>query len=164
MTHYGPETTEARNLLRRTVDRTLDRIWPANSSRPAQFEPTAAGGEGLYDKLQELSPQSEAQRSLQTQALNISIELGQMRWLLFEQRGSSIPMPFLVVLVFWLIILFISIGLFAPSNPAVLATLLVWALSVSGAIFLILELDQTFEGLIQIPSAPLRDVLAHLSQ
>jgi hypothetical protein len=164
MAHYGPETTEVRDLLRRTVDRTLDRVWPANGSRPMQLDPIAAGGEGLYDKLHELSPQNDAQRSLQTQALNISTDLGQLRWLLFEQSGSSIPMPFLVVLVFWLTILFISFGLFAPSNLTVFATLLVCALSVSGAIFLILELDQAFGGVIQIPSAPLRTVLVLLGR
>ena len=73
-------------------------------------------------------------------------------------------MPFLVVLVFWLTILFISFGLFAPPNATVIATLFVCALSVSGAIFLILELDQPFEGLIRISSAPLRNALAHLGQ
>jgi hypothetical protein len=46
----------------------------------------------------------------------------------------------------------------------VIATLFVCALSVFRAIFLILELDQPFEGLMQIPSAPLHDVLAHLGQ
>ena len=62
-----------------------------------------------------------------------------MRWLLFAQRGSSIPTPFLVVLVFWLMIIFASFSLFAPPNATVIVTLLVCALSVAGAIFLILE-------------------------
>ena len=73
-------------------------------------------------------------------------------------------MPFLVVLVFWLTILFASFGLSAPLNTTVLTTLLVCVLSVAGAIFLILELDQPFAGLVQVPSAPLRNALAHLGQ
>ena len=68
------------------------------------------------------------------------------------------------LLAFWLSILFVSFGLYTPPNATVIATLFVCALSVSGAIFLILELDQSFEGLIRIPSAPLRNALAHLSQ
>jgi hypothetical protein len=87
-----------------------------------------------------------------------------MRWLLVEQKGSSIPTAYLVVLVFWLVILFVSFGLFAPCNSTVLAAMLLCALSVSGAILLILEVDQPFEGLIQIPSTPLRDVLVRLGQ
>jgi hypothetical protein len=80
--------------------------------------------------------------------------------LLLEQAGSSIPAPFLVVMVFWLAIIFTSFGLFAPYNATVVATLFLCALSVSGAIFLILELDSPFAGLMQISDAPLRNALA----
>lgn len=164
LTHYGPETKEARDLLRRAVVRVLDQMWPEDGSRPAQLQPTAAGAEPLYDEIQALAPQNEAQRSIQAKALSISTDLAQTRWLMFGQQGSSIPMPFLVVLVFWLTILFASFGLSAPLNTTVLATLFVCALSVAGAIFLILELDQPFEGVVQVPSAPLRNALAHLGQ
>jgi hypothetical protein len=41
-------------------------------------------------------------------------------------------------------------------------TFFVGALSVSGAIFLILEMDQPFAGLMQISSEPLRHALAPL--
>ena len=66
------------------------------------MEPTAAGGEILYDKIQELSPKNDTQRSLQAQALNMAIDLGKMRWLMFEQGGSFVSMPLLAMLVLWL--------------------------------------------------------------
>jgi hypothetical protein len=160
---YGPEAKGIRDLLRRTIASALDQMWPENRSRPAQLEPAPAS-QRLYDTIQQLSPQNDAQRSLRAQALGISNDLSQVRWLLVEQKGSSIPTAYLVVLVFWLVILFVSFGLFAPSNSTVLATLLLCALSVSGAILLILDVDQPFEGLIQIPSAPLRDALARLGK
>ena len=84
--------------------------------------------------------------------------------LLFEQTGSSISTPFLVIVVFWLSIIFVSFGLFAPRNATVIATLLICALSVSTAMFLILELDSPFHGLIQLSSAPLRNTLSLLGQ
>jgi hypothetical protein len=96
--------------------------------------------------------------------MQIGAELGRTRSLLLEQTGGTIPMPFLIVLVFWFTMIFISFGLFAPSNSTVISVLLVCALSVAGAIFLILELDRPFEGLIKISEAPLRDALAHLGQ
>jgi hypothetical protein len=164
MAHYGPETKEARDLLRSSVVRYLDRIWPEAGSQPAQLAPMAAEGEVLYDKIQALSPRNEAQRSLQAKALSISIDIGQARWLMFQRTSSSIPVPFLVVLVFWLTIIFVSFGLFASPNATVIAVLLLCALSVAGAIFLLLELDTPFDGLIQISSAPLRNALAHLGQ
>jgi hypothetical protein len=123
-----------------------------------------AEAESFFDKIQELRPQNDIQHSLQAQALQISTELGKTRFLLFEQGGSSYATPFLVVLVFWLTIIFATFGLFAPRNATVIAMLFVCALSVSGAIFLILELDTPFEGLLQISSDPMRDALARIGQ
>ena len=56
LAHYGPETKEARDLLRGAVARTLDLIWHQDHQQHSQMEPTAAGGEILYDKIQALSP------------------------------------------------------------------------------------------------------------
>lgn len=165
LARYGPETKEAQDLLRGSVVHLLDRLWTETTSGPVQLEPTGESGglfEGLYDKIHALSPQNDAQRSFRAQALGLSIDIGKARWLLFERRGGSVPVPFLLVLVFWLAILFVSFGLFAPSNATVIATLFVCALSVSGAIFLILEVDRPFDGYIQISSAPLRDALTFL--
>jgi hypothetical protein len=165
LARYGPEAKDARSLLRRSVAAAIERLWPTTGARPARFDPTAASPvEALYDKIEELSPQTESQRSLQVQALNLTMNLGHARFLLSEQAGSSVPLPFLIVLVFWLTIIFASFGLFAPGNATVITVFLICALSVSGAIFLILELDRSFEGLIQVSSAPLRQALARLGQ
>jgi hypothetical protein len=164
LAHYGPETKEVRDLLHGAVARTLDGLWPKDGRQHPQMEPTAAGGEILYDKIQELSPKNDNQRSLQAQALNMAIDLGKMRWLMFEQGGSFVSMPLLAMLVLWLAIIFASFGLFAPRNATTIATLFFCALSVSGAIFLIMEMYTPFQGLMQISSAPLRNALAHLGQ
>jgi len=161
LVHYGPEADEARDLLHGSITHAFDEILHEISSDAEQAR-AMAGAEGFYDKIQKLSPKNEAQRALMGQAIKISADLAQTRWLLFAQRGSSIPTPFLVVLVFWLTILFASFSLFAPPNPTVIATLLVCALSVSGAIFLILELDRPFDGLIQISTVPLNKALEQL--
>jgi len=163
LARYGPETKEVRELLRSSVAGAIERVWPKDSSQPGKLEPTG-GSEAILDKILELSPKSETQRTLLAQALKLQGDVAQMRWLLFAQRGSSIPTPFLVVLVFWLAIIFASFSLFAPPNATVIATLLVCALSVSGAILLILELDRPFAGLIQISSEPLRNALEQLGR
>jgi len=164
---YGPETKEARDLLRRSVVRMLDQIWPADSSKPAQLDPTEARGGFLYNKIQSLTPHSDAQRSLQAQALSLAFNLVQTRFLMFTQQVKSIPVPFLIVLgvlVVWFTTIFFSFGLYAPTNATVIATMFVSALSVSAAIFLIMELNRPFEGLLRMPSEPLRIALAHLGQ
>jgi hypothetical protein len=70
----------------------------------------------------------------------------------------------LVVLVFWLTILFVGYGLLAPRNATVVAVLLVCTLSVSGAVFLLLELATPFAGIMRVSSAPLRDALMVIGQ
>jgi len=120
LAHYGPEAKEARDLLRGAVARTLNLIWHQDHS---EMVPTATGGEVLYDKIQALSPKNDAQHALQAQASSMAIDLGKLRWLMFEQGSTSISLPLLWMLVFWLVIVFTSFGLFAPSNPTVIATL-----------------------------------------
>jgi hypothetical protein len=160
LAHYGPETKEARSLLQRSVVATLERFWPAEGVKPIAFDPGASPVEAVYDKIEVLSPQSDAQRLMRSQALTMAADVGRLRLLLFEHLETSIPVPFLVVLVFWLCIIFASFGLFAPRNATVTAVICVCALSVAGAIFLILELDRSFEGLLQVSDAPLRAALA----
>jgi hypothetical protein len=145
----------------------LNEFGPKARPQTSAFDDprTIAGGRILNTKIQELSPQNDMQRRLQSEALQINADLGRARWLLVAQReGTSIPNPFLIVLVFWLTVPFASFGLFASSNGTVIATLFVCALSVSGAIFLILDFAQPFAGVMQISSAPLRNALAHLGQ
>ena len=167
MAHYGPETKEARDLLRHSIASTIKRIWPEDNIGQAIVE--APEGrvpiEAIQDKLCQLSPRNDAQRWLQSRALQVSGDIAEGRWLLIEQLGqSSVPMPFLVMLVFWLTVIFAGFGLFSPRNATVIAVLLICALSAAGALFLIMELDTPYEGLIKVSSAPLRTALAHLGQ
>jgi Protein of unknown function (DUF4239) len=164
LAHYGPEAKGARDLLRSYASQMLDQLWGKNGVSTTEIEPTNAVGGKFYDNVEELSPQNEVQRSIKSQVQKVTVDLAQTRLLLFEQGGSSIPMPFLVLLVFWVTIIFLSFGLFAPPNATVIATLFLCALSVSGAIFLILELDRPFAGLIEISDAPLRNAIAHLGR
>jgi hypothetical protein len=161
---YGPEASDTRNLMRRGVVLLADRIWRENSSDSAKAAPFSASeaSEAFYAKLQQLSPQNDAQRSLQARAIQISTDIAQTRLLLFAQASNSVPMPFVVVLIFWLTMIFTSFGLFARPNANMIGCLLIFALSAAGAIYLILDLGQPFAGLMEISSAPLRNALPPL--
>jgi hypothetical protein len=167
LSHYGPESKELRDSLRAAVSDMLQRTWPDENPEPGRsVEKGGTEGkyEGLLDMIQGLKPKDDAQRTFQAQAISTAEDIGKMRWSLFSQKGSSIPMPFLVVMVAWLVLLFASFSLFAPPNPTVVATLLISALAVSSAIFLILELDRPFSGMIQVSSAPVRTALELLGR
>ena len=162
LARYGPETKDARALLQRSVAETIDRFWPAEGTKRIEIDPGNSAIEALFDKIDGLTPQDDGRRALRSQAETMALDVGRTRLLVFEHLGASIPVPFLVVLVFWLCIIFASFGLFAPRNATVVAVLCVCGLSVAGAIFLILELDRSFEGLLQVSGAPLRAALAQL--
>ncbi len=164
LAQYGPETDSVRNLLRRALATLAGRIWRENRSDSGKAEPfeASAAALSLYDEILKLSPRNETQRSLQARAIETSNELAKTRLLLFAKAGGSIPMPFLVVLVSWLAIIFVSFSLFADNNATTIAALCIFALSASASIFLILELSQPFTGLMMISSEPLRNALAPL--
>jgi Kef-type K+ transport system membrane component KefB len=164
LVHYGPEATEARAVLRATVARLIDRSWQLDEKGKTHFDPTAASGEVIWDKIQELTPANDNQRSLRTQALELAIQLAQTRWLMFEQKASALPRPLLVILVAWLTLLFISFGLFIHPNLTVVLSLCASSLAVCSAIFLILEMYQPYVGVIRVSEAPLRAALAQLGQ
>ena len=162
LAHYGPETKEARDVLREAVTRFLDKTWSkTGTGSPGE---TPGGGEPLFDKIQALSPKDDRQRSLQAQAWSLLMSLGQMRWLMYEQGITSVSMPLLVVLVLWLALILGSLGLFAPANATVITSMSICALSVSAAIFLILEMYVPFSGPIHLSDAPVRAALAQLGQ
>ena len=114
--------------------------------------------------IRRLTPRDDYQRSLQSRALENAEALLQTRWLLVAGPGASVPLPFLVVLLFWLTATFMSFGLAAPRNATVLAVLFVCALSVGSAVFLILEMDGPFDGWLKVSADPLRHAHALLNQ
>jgi hypothetical protein len=164
LAHYGPETKEARDLLRQAIAYRIAVAWPESASGAVRLDtPEAAPKvEGIEERIRALSPTNETQHSLQTRALQLVGDVQRTRWLLFGTADSAIPTPFLVILVSWLTILFASFGLLAPRNGTVLTVLFVCAASVAGAIFLIIELERPLNGLLKVSGAPLRYTLAHL--
>lgn len=162
--NYGPETEPARTLLRQAVDGAIFRIWAEAAIGKDPADPGSAWSEALPKAIQKLAPLDDAQRIFKSQAAAVTTDLGQLRWLLYEQTDSSISMPLRIVVVSWLAIIFGSVGLFAPPNPTAVGALMLAALAVAGAIFLILELDQPYGSLIQISNQPMLNALNHLAK
>ena len=160
---YGQEAQSARSTLRRAIPPVVDRIWREGQTGQAGPFKATPEGEAFYQQVQDLQPTNDMQRGLQARIVQVTNDLMQARFVLFSHLGSSIPLPFLAVLLLWMIILFAGFSLMAPANATTLASLVICALSVSGAIFLILELDQPFAGMMMISSEPLRDALPTLN-
>ena len=116
------------------------------------------------EQLLNLSPKTDVERMMQSRALQESESIAQSRLAMFEQLGGSISWPFLTMLVFWICVLFLGFGLFARLNTTVTVALLVGALSVAGAIFLILELSEPYRGLMRISDEPLRNAMGQIDR
>jgi hypothetical protein len=166
LANYGPETKEIREHLRSTVIAGMEMFWPgekAEGAGIAGFE-RANAMEVLQLKIRELAPATDIQRELRSEAAKLGGDMLEARWLLIAQSQRELPMTFVVVLLFWLTMLHISFGLLAPRNSTVITILLISALSVSGAMFIILEMDHPLDGMIKVSSAPLRKALELLDR
>jgi len=166
LARYGPETREIRATLQRAVALRIDLIWPQGRSRQAELDPskTSHDIEAVPDRIRALKPHDEVQESLKGRAAELSESLLQTRWLSASEVEPSVQMTFVVILLFWLSITFTIFGLLAPGNATVRTVFFVCAVSVGSAMFLVLELDGPFHGLIRVSAAPMRFALAHLNQ
>jgi hypothetical protein len=167
LARYGSETGEIRKGLKQAVGERVEMIWPTDSSRPVNLDPMAKNAaprvEALADAIRSLKPHDDLQRALQTRAVDLAENILQARWLAMAGTEVSVPMPFLVVLLFWLTITFASFGMFAPNRTAI-AVLFVCAVSIGGALFLVLEMEGPFDGLLRVSPDPLRFAYTHINR
>jgi hypothetical protein len=162
---YGPEADSERLLLHRFTAMKLQDLFPQGGAKPVLEDPrTTTLFEGLEDRLAAMEGHSAEQRWLLSQAQSLTSDMAEVPWLLIEQNVLGIPVPVLVVVLFWLCLLFMSFGLFAPTNVTVTVVLFLCALAVAAAIQTILDLSRPFEGVIRVSDQPLRhalDVINH---
>ena len=159
LTLYGSEAVPARAALHAAVEFAVREIWhPADDARADLHR-----GDGVFLAIQGLAPKDDTQRALKDRAVGLAVGLGEMRTLLHTQSQQSVSRALLVMVVFWLVMIFFGFSLLAPANPTATGALLISALSVAGALFLILEMDRPFTGLIRLSEEPMTRVLHQLN-
>jgi hypothetical protein len=156
---YGPEAAQARVRFHDNATEAVQRMWAEKMTLAAHLTPNTESGNATFTAIQDLAPHDDAQRKLKDQATSLAADLGQLRSLLAAQAVPSISKPMLIILVSWLAVIFLGFSVLAPRNITAILALVVSALAVSGAILLILELDQPFGGLIRISSEPMLNAL-----
>lgn len=163
---YGPETDDIRAMIKSTYTRRIEALFSSDAAAQDELDGrfAVAREEAIDGRLFALAPASPAQQGLQTRALELNAEINTTRALMHAQREDSIPTALLVVLGTWLTIIFTTFGLFAPHNAVALGALLACAMSASGAVFLMMEMNSPFNGVITLSSAPMRDALHFLGQ
>ena len=171
LARYGPETrADARApaaghraiASRRRGRRAAPRRSPLDAALGAT--PGRPPAEDVEDQILQLTPGNDSQRWFKTEAFKLTEEVLRTRWRLLGSSTGSVPKVFLAVVIFWLAMTFGSFGLSAPRNGTVMTVFVISSLSVAAAVFLILELDGPFTGLLRISEEPFRFALANLGQ
>jgi hypothetical protein len=166
LAHFGPETSGIRSRYRNDVLRVHALVWSPEGDHTEALDPrlSAREFEEIIRETQDLVPKTEAQHSDQAKALEIASTVRHTRLLLFVGMDSRIPRPFLIVLVLWITMLFLGFGLFARFNLTVTISLLIGAVSIATAIFLVLELSHPFSSLLRISDEPIQYALSRIGQ
>jgi len=166
LAQFGPQTDEARGLLRSAVATTASTVFSKQGRGVADLDDPQrlAVGERFEAQIRTLHAENEVQRTLQAHALELYTEVAKMRLLTITQAEGSIPAMFLVVLVLWLAIMFAGFGLVSARNPTVIVTLFLCAVSLAGAVFMIEELNRPLDGLMRVSSSPIRYALDHIGK
>ena len=162
---YGPETAPARDLLRRYTARALDDNWPSNRNTAIRMEDAELGRllNGVHMAVLALPGGGSRRDTLRTEAASLAENALNTRWLLIERVGSSIQPLFMAILIVWITLIFVSFGYNAPHNATVATAFVLGAAALAGCIFLIVEMDAPFEGLITVSDLPMRNALAHMN-
>jgi hypothetical protein len=155
---YGTQAAEVRGDLQALVEESRRRMWPDDAAIQGQAKPGNEVGDVYYVSLLRLETHNDMERTLKAQAVSLTLEIGQLRSLMQAESAPSVSKPMLIVVVLWLVMIFLGFSLIAPPNATANFALIASALCAAGAIFLILELNRPFDGLMRISSKPMLNV------
>jgi hypothetical protein len=162
---FGPDADGEREQLRNYMTMKFKDLSPDGRAKPVLDNPkTTALFEELEDQLSAMQGHSPHQKWVLSQAKAQAASISDLRWLLIEQDIIGIPVPVLILVVFWLCLLFMSFGLFSPRNATVRVALFLCAIAVAAAVQMILDLSRPFEGAVRVSDKPLRHALDVIEQ
>jgi hypothetical protein len=162
---YGATAATPIDLLRQFTGQTLRDVWPEDDAAPILADPrTGQMLEHVREAIRALRPVDNGQHWLQDQALTLVTSLLRQRWQIIEHQGPNVRPIVLAILVSWITFIFGGFGLNAPRNATVMASFLVCSMAIGGSVFLIIEMDNPFQGILRISRAPMENALAQMRQ
>jgi hypothetical protein len=159
---YGPESQPARHALRATIEEAIARAWPEHR-QASELRPDFRSGDSVFRAVQDLAPIDATKSALKGRAENLTFELAEGRALLVSRALAGASTPLLVIVVGWLVLILFGFSLLAPRNAVARAALTAAAVAVCGALLLLLEYYDPFDGLIRISSAPMAASISQIS-
>ena len=166
MSRLEPEIAPTRKLFRDVVETRLNEVRTIDTLPAGTLPPATPGAtlDAVETLLLAFPADTDAQKTSRDRAISLLSNVAETRWLLVEQAGTSIQPPFIITLIAWLAVIFASFGLFSPRNATVLVVMGISAASIAGSLFLILEMDMPYDGLIRISEQSIEAVLQRLGR
>ncbi|HEY9133759.1 MAG TPA: hypothetical protein VIM98_18555 [Dyella sp.] len=163
---YGKESEPERDQLRAFLARATARVAPDGRVKQMVFR-VPVTNVSLLTQLQQsilnLKPANDAQRWFQARALTLSGELSRQRVATSEQSEQSVPAVLLLIVSAWVVLIFVGLGAFTVHNRSVRVVLVCSALAFAGSVFLILEFETPYSGIIRVSGQPLLNAAEELS-
>jgi hypothetical protein len=165
--NYGPGAETLRHALLDRVTKIMNDIWPEDAK--ASKKSSVAFKEestilSLISWISNLEAKTPAELEMKSNALAIAADLNKNRWQITVESTSKLPLPLVVIPVFWITFLTFVYGIFSPRNGTVTIVLLFCSVSIAGAIFLICEMSMPLDGSIKIPNQPFKTALELISK
>ena len=157
--HYGPEASDVRRLLTVYVRQIADERWGVATASVPEDLVAERLLDQVGDALAAIRPSDPARFELWRDAQVSLQQVVRRHWSLIEESEGTIPMPFIIMVTAWLMLIFGSYGYRAPRNAVAAMTLVVAGFLISVAIYLVLDMDSPFSGTIQLSPAPLERAL-----
>ncbi len=159
----GPQTAALRQALKHDLQ-AMDASLKVGRERAAAEAGTlaATGAGALLAIPNALSPATDEERAARGEAQSLVSQIAQERLLIHEQATTPWPPAVAAALLCWLFLLFLFFGLFAPCNLTVIISLFIGAMSVSGAMLLMLSMSNPYRGVVHLSDLPLRRAIAQI--
>lgn len=164
LARLGPESLPLRKQMAAGYAQGYKELFATDPNERGKLDTAEAEAkaEQLTIAIRQLPAETDLAKEQKAKALGLREDLYATRWQLVAERQGTISYTLMAIMVFWLCVNYLSLGLFAPRNATVLTTIFLCALSMSGAIFLILEMSSPLDGVIHISPEPLKAALEHI--
>ena len=166
LAQYGPEARRGRDLLRAAVIRARNRLWVARNRTEgvSPYEELRADLQGIMGFFAALEPATDRQKQLLTETMPTFVEVVETTLLMTRQLANSAPMLLTYVVMGWSALLFMSYGLLGVLDVLSVLAEIAGAIAIAIAIFVSLELNKPYSGLVRISPVGVDNLIATLGR
>lgn len=163
---YGSDTQAARSFIFQAIKDELFEInrAAAHDANDISEALRSYKEERLREEILKLNPKTPNQAWTKQLALEQAQKFTHLRWKIYQELAGHMEWQIIVFLLVSLTVVFYSLGVTLPNHWASLVGLTITAGCFSAAIFLLIEFERPFNGMMNVDIEPLEKVQVLLRQ